>query len=104
MATIMNYVVAVAGWDNRQPIDGDVANQLIVALSNEGYNARAVTVKTLVQATMTNPTGGTNQINIQLESPAGITDSTIIVWVTAAILGLDLPTAPAITVTAVTVF
>jgi hypothetical protein len=104
MSQISKRAVAVAGWDNRQPIDADVAAQIELALSNGVYVAKTVTVNRIVQATMTNPNGGTNQITIELLVPSGTLDATITSLVTAAILGLNLPTAPAITVTSVTLF
>ena len=104
MANLVKRVVAVAGWDNRQPIDSDVASQLQLALSNGIYVARAVTVAPLVRATMTAPLAGSNQITIELLVPSGTLNSDIITAVTNAINALGLPTAPTITVGAVTVF
>jgi hypothetical protein len=104
MANLVKRVVAVANFDNRCPIDSDVAAQLQLALSNGVYVAKAVTVRPLVQATMTNPLGGSNQIIIELIMPSGTLDATIITLVTNAINALNLPTAPTISVGAVTVF
>jgi hypothetical protein len=97
-------VVAVAGWDNRQPIDSDVAAQLQLALSNGGYVASAVNVNRLVQATMTAPNAGSNQFIFELVTPSGVLDSAVITYITNAILALDIPTVATITVTSVTLF
>lgn len=104
MANVSKRVVAVAGWDNRCPIDTDVAAQLELALSNGVYVCRTATVGVLVQATMTNPNGGSNQITLELLVPSGTLNATIIALVTNAILGLNLPTVPSITVSSVTIF
>lgn len=104
MANLVKRVVATAGWDNRCPIDSDVAAQLQLAISNGVYVARAVTVSQIAPATMTTPLGGNNQIIMELLVPSGTADATIIALVTAAINNLNLPTAPVITVGTVTVF
>ena len=104
MSQISRRVVAVAGWDNRQPIDTDVASQIELALSNGVYVARTVTVSRLVQATMTNPNGGSNQITIEMLVPSGTLDAALITLVTNAVLGLNLPTVASITVASVTLF
>jgi len=104
MAQVLKRVVAVAGWDNRQPIASDVAAQIELALSNGVYVSRAATITTLVQATMTAPLAGSNQITLEILVPTDTSNGTIIALVTAAINGLILPTAPTITVTSVLVF
>jgi hypothetical protein len=101
---LLKRVVAVAGWDNRCPIDADVAEQIQLALSNGVYVSTTVTVSVLVQATMTNPNGGSNQIVLELMVPSGTLNSDIITLVTNAIQELNLPTVPSITITSVTVF
>jgi hypothetical protein len=104
MSQISKRVVAVGGWDNRQPIDSDVAAQIELVLSNGLYVAKSVTVSRLVQATMTAPNAGSNQIIIELLVPNGTLDATITSLVTATILGLNLPTVASITVSSVTIF
>jgi hypothetical protein len=104
MAQVTKRVVAVAGWDNRQPIDSDVAAQIELALSNGVYAVAAVTVSRLVQATMMAPNAGSNQIIIEMTAPDTVLNADIITLVTHAILGLNLWTAPTITVNSVVVF
>ena len=96
-----NIVYAVVAYDNRQPLPDDVANQLINLMNGNGFNALAVTVRTQVLATMTNPSAGTNTIAVEITSQDGTTDDAIIAWVTAAILALNLPTSPISTISAV---
>jgi hypothetical protein len=98
-----SFVVTAFTLDNRCPLPEDLSNQLKLALSNNGYLAQAVTVSTLAQSNMTTPIG-TSQAAIELASPDGTTNDAIVAFVTAAILALDVPTSPALTVTSVVVF
>jgi hypothetical protein len=102
--TQTNFVIAVVAYDNRCPLNDDVASQVQLALSSGQYCAAAVTVTTLTQATMNAPTAGSNRFAIELLSPTGTDDETIIALLTAAILALDLPTVPSISVNSVVVF
>lgn len=104
MANQTNFVIAVVAYDNRCPLNDDVSNQVKAALTEGIYEAKGVTVTTLVQATMTAPSAGSNQIAIELVSPVGTTSDAITAWVTAGVAGLGLPTVPSITVNSVTIF
>jgi hypothetical protein len=99
-----HFVQAIVGYDNRCPLPDDVAAQIQETLNSGPYTCHGVTVTTLVQATMSNPTGGLNQAMIQLEVPTGTQNADIIASVTDAIEGLDMPTVPSIVVQSVTVF
>jgi hypothetical protein len=94
----INYVVAAFTLDNRCPLPEDLAAQLQIALSNDGYFAQAVTISMLVRSNMMAPIG-TSQAAIELVSPDGTSNDTI-----TAFLALDVPTSPALTVVSVGVF
>jgi hypothetical protein len=104
MASTTKRVIAVVGWDNRCPIDYDVSAQLTTSLNNGVYVVVALTISRLVQASMTAPLAGSNQIAIEMLVPGGTSNATIIALVTAAINALVLPTVPTITVSSVLVF
>lgn len=103
MSSIIKRIVAVAGWDNRLPIDSDVSERITLALTDGQYTCITCTVSRLVQATMTKPTAGSNQVIAEMQVPAGTADATLIALMTAVLTTLNLPSAP-ITVGAITIF
>lgn len=103
MSSITKRIIAVAGWDNRLPIDSDVSERITLSLTNGVYVCIACTVSRLVQATMTAPAAGSNRVVAEMQVPSGTADATLIALMTAVLTTLNLPSAP-ITVGAITIF
>jgi hypothetical protein len=98
------FIQAIVSYDNRCPLPADVASQITLALEDGFLNPLAVQVTTLVRATMSQPDAGSNLVSLAVTAPDGTDDFDIQQAVENAILDLDLPTAPSITVQSVTVF
>lgn len=97
------FIQAVASWDNREALPADLSTQITLALQDGFLNPLAVQVTTLVQATMYAPEAGSNLVSLAVTVPDGTDTEDIQDAVEAAILGLDLPTAPSIAVQSVMV-
>ncbi len=103
MSSITKRIVAVVGYDNRLPLNTDVSERITLALTSGQYTCTACTVSRRVQATMTAPAAGSNQVIAEMQVPAGTSDATLIALMTAVLTTLNLPSAP-ITVGTVTIF
>lgn len=103
MSSATKRVVAVCGWDNRQPLADDISAQVQRNLSSGDYLCTACTVIELVRATMTRPNAGSNQVTIEIQVPTGTSDGTITALVTAVLTTLTL-LATTVVVNTVTVF
>lgn len=103
MSSITKRIVAVANYDNRLPLNSDVSERITLALTDGAYTCTACTVSRLVQATMTAPNSGSNQVTAEMQVPAGTSNATLIALMTAVLLSLNLPSAP-LTMGAVTIF
>jgi hypothetical protein len=94
------FIQALVSYDNRCPLPAD---QITLALEDGFLNPLACQVTTLVQATMSAPEAGSNLVSLAVTVPDGTEDRDIQEAVETAILALDLPTCPTISVSSVMV-